>query len=119
TLLHTHTQGTRPEGLEGSRNAGPAVAGPRPLYVIEAEAATATARLRCTAATAVRAVRAVRRKERRLLFSSSGFPSFFSLPLLPTAGPTAYRDDRVRVRIRIRIKIRNEIDSGIREKIPE
>ncbi|RCI13784.1 hypothetical protein L249_8098, partial [Ophiocordyceps polyrhachis-furcata BCC 54312] len=90
TLLHTHTQGTRPEGLEGSRNAGPAVAGPRPLYVIEA-----------------------------LLFSSSGFPSFFSLPLLPTAGPTAYRDDRVRVRIRIRIKIRNEIDSGIREKIPE
>ncbi|RCI15789.1 hypothetical protein L249_3340, partial [Ophiocordyceps polyrhachis-furcata BCC 54312] len=37
TLLHT--QGTRPEGLGGSRDAGPATAGPRPLYVIEAEAA--------------------------------------------------------------------------------
>ncbi|RCI10550.1 hypothetical protein L249_4480, partial [Ophiocordyceps polyrhachis-furcata BCC 54312] len=45
----------------------------------------------------------------RLLFSSSSLPSFSSLPLLPTAGPTAYRDNRNRVRIRIRI--RNEIDS--------
>ncbi|RCI11252.1 hypothetical protein L249_7369, partial [Ophiocordyceps polyrhachis-furcata BCC 54312] len=36
----THIQGTRPEGLGGSRDAGPAVAGPRPPYVIEAEAAT-------------------------------------------------------------------------------
>ncbi|RCI12677.1 hypothetical protein L249_1000, partial [Ophiocordyceps polyrhachis-furcata BCC 54312] len=27
---HTHTQGTRPEGLGGSRDAGPAAAGPRP-----------------------------------------------------------------------------------------
>ncbi|RCI15089.1 hypothetical protein L249_7121, partial [Ophiocordyceps polyrhachis-furcata BCC 54312] len=36
----THTQGTRPEGLGGSRDAGPAVAGPRPPYVTEAEAAT-------------------------------------------------------------------------------
>ncbi|RCI10666.1 hypothetical protein L249_4235, partial [Ophiocordyceps polyrhachis-furcata BCC 54312] len=34
---HTHTQGTRPEGLGGSRDAGPAVAGPRPPYVTEAE----------------------------------------------------------------------------------
>ncbi|RCI15091.1 hypothetical protein L249_7121, partial [Ophiocordyceps polyrhachis-furcata BCC 54312] len=33
----THTQGTRPEGLGGSRDAGPAVAGPRPPYVTEAE----------------------------------------------------------------------------------
>ncbi|RCI11151.1 hypothetical protein L249_7490, partial [Ophiocordyceps polyrhachis-furcata BCC 54312] len=33
---HTHTQGTRPEGLGGSRDAGPAVAGPRPPYVTEA-----------------------------------------------------------------------------------
>ncbi|RCI15087.1 hypothetical protein L249_7121, partial [Ophiocordyceps polyrhachis-furcata BCC 54312] len=32
----THTQGTRPEGLGGSRDAGPAVAGPRPPYVTEA-----------------------------------------------------------------------------------
>ncbi|RCI13436.1 hypothetical protein L249_5637, partial [Ophiocordyceps polyrhachis-furcata BCC 54312] len=32
----THTQGTRPEGLGGLRNAGPAIAGPRPPYVIEA-----------------------------------------------------------------------------------
>ncbi|RCI11118.1 hypothetical protein L249_7423, partial [Ophiocordyceps polyrhachis-furcata BCC 54312] len=56
TLLHT--QGTRPEGLGGSRDVGPAVAGPRPPYVTESEAATATARLRRTAATAVRAVRA-------------------------------------------------------------
>ncbi|RCI11254.1 hypothetical protein L249_7369, partial [Ophiocordyceps polyrhachis-furcata BCC 54312] len=32
----THIQGTRPEGLGGSRDAGPAVAGPRPPYVIEA-----------------------------------------------------------------------------------
>ncbi|RCI11794.1 hypothetical protein L249_7425, partial [Ophiocordyceps polyrhachis-furcata BCC 54312] len=55
----THTQGTRPEGLGGSRDARPAVAGPRPPYVIEAR------RLRRIAATAVRAVRAVRRKERR------------------------------------------------------
>ncbi|RCI13635.1 hypothetical protein L249_5517, partial [Ophiocordyceps polyrhachis-furcata BCC 54312] len=37
---YTHTQGTRPEGLGGSRDAGPAVAGPRPPYVTEAEAAT-------------------------------------------------------------------------------
>ncbi|RCI11135.1 hypothetical protein L249_7447, partial [Ophiocordyceps polyrhachis-furcata BCC 54312] len=28
---------TRPEGLGGLRNAGPAVAGPRPPYVTEAE----------------------------------------------------------------------------------
>ncbi|RCI08919.1 hypothetical protein L249_5152 [Ophiocordyceps polyrhachis-furcata BCC 54312] len=51
----------------------------------------------------------------RLFFLSSGFSSFSSLPLLPTAGPTAYKDDRnrVRIRIRIRIRIRNEIDSGI------
>ncbi|RCI09946.1 hypothetical protein L249_8433, partial [Ophiocordyceps polyrhachis-furcata BCC 54312] len=34
---HTHTQGTRPEGLGGSRDAGPAAAGPRPPYVTEAE----------------------------------------------------------------------------------
>ncbi|RCI13636.1 hypothetical protein L249_5517, partial [Ophiocordyceps polyrhachis-furcata BCC 54312] len=34
---YTHTQGTRPEGLGGSRDAGPAVAGPRPPYVTEAE----------------------------------------------------------------------------------
>ncbi|RCI10497.1 hypothetical protein L249_4477, partial [Ophiocordyceps polyrhachis-furcata BCC 54312] len=27
---YTHTQGTRPEGLGGSRDAGPAAAGPRP-----------------------------------------------------------------------------------------
>ncbi|RCI13441.1 hypothetical protein L249_5632, partial [Ophiocordyceps polyrhachis-furcata BCC 54312] len=33
----THTQGTRPEGLGGSRDAGPAAAGPRPPYVTEAE----------------------------------------------------------------------------------
>ncbi|RCI11115.1 hypothetical protein L249_7423, partial [Ophiocordyceps polyrhachis-furcata BCC 54312] len=33
TLLHT--QGTRPEGLGGSRDVGPAVAGPRPPYVTE------------------------------------------------------------------------------------
>ncbi|RCI16703.1 hypothetical protein L249_2556, partial [Ophiocordyceps polyrhachis-furcata BCC 54312] len=33
---HTHTQGTRPEGLGGSRDAGPAAAGPRPPYVTEA-----------------------------------------------------------------------------------
>ncbi|RCI14254.1 hypothetical protein L249_5991, partial [Ophiocordyceps polyrhachis-furcata BCC 54312] len=33
---------TRPEGLGGSRDAGPAAAGPRPPYVTEAEAATAT-----------------------------------------------------------------------------
>ncbi|RCI15394.1 hypothetical protein L249_6615, partial [Ophiocordyceps polyrhachis-furcata BCC 54312] len=32
----THTQGTRPEGLGGLRDAGPAVAGPRPPYVTEA-----------------------------------------------------------------------------------
>ncbi|RCI13747.1 hypothetical protein L249_8313, partial [Ophiocordyceps polyrhachis-furcata BCC 54312] len=38
----------------------------------------------------------------RLLFSSSSLPSFSSLPFLPTAGPTTYRDDRNRVRIRIR-----------------
>ncbi|RCI07658.1 hypothetical protein L249_5909 [Ophiocordyceps polyrhachis-furcata BCC 54312] len=31
---------TRPEGLGGSRDVGPAVAGPRPPYVTEAEAAT-------------------------------------------------------------------------------
>ncbi|RCI14012.1 hypothetical protein L249_8131, partial [Ophiocordyceps polyrhachis-furcata BCC 54312] len=37
---YTHIQGTRPEGLGGSRDAGPAVAGPRPPYVTEAEAAT-------------------------------------------------------------------------------
>ncbi|RCI10414.1 hypothetical protein L249_4255, partial [Ophiocordyceps polyrhachis-furcata BCC 54312] len=49
-----HSYGTRPEGLRGSRDAGPAVAGPRPPYVTEAEAATATA---------VRAVQAVRGKE--------------------------------------------------------
>ncbi|RCI08550.1 hypothetical protein L249_8779, partial [Ophiocordyceps polyrhachis-furcata BCC 54312] len=61
---------TRPEGLGGSRDAGPAVAGPRPPYVTEAEAATA--RLRCTAATAIRAVQAVRRKERRV---KQGVPS--------------------------------------------
>ncbi|RCI08934.1 hypothetical protein L249_5110, partial [Ophiocordyceps polyrhachis-furcata BCC 54312] len=30
-------QGTRPEGLGGSRDAGPAVAGPRPPYVTETE----------------------------------------------------------------------------------
>ncbi|RCI07755.1 hypothetical protein L249_5744, partial [Ophiocordyceps polyrhachis-furcata BCC 54312] len=29
-------QGTRPEGLGGSRDAGPAAAGPRPPYVTEA-----------------------------------------------------------------------------------
>ncbi|RCI10686.1 hypothetical protein L249_5388, partial [Ophiocordyceps polyrhachis-furcata BCC 54312] len=111
-----HTQGTRPEGLGGSRDAGSATADPRPPYVTEAEAVTATARLRRTAATAVRAVRAVRGKERRflycfffpfrmlfstrffrLLFSSSGFLSFSSLPLFPTAGPTAYSDDRIRL----------------------
>ncbi|RCI11251.1 hypothetical protein L249_7369, partial [Ophiocordyceps polyrhachis-furcata BCC 54312] len=57
----THIQGTRPEGLGGSRDAGPAVAGPRPPR-----------RLRRTAATAVRAVRAVRRKERRV---KQGVPS--------------------------------------------
>ncbi|RCI12676.1 hypothetical protein L249_1000, partial [Ophiocordyceps polyrhachis-furcata BCC 54312] len=34
---HTHTQGTRPEGLGGSRDAGPAAAGPRPPYVTAAE----------------------------------------------------------------------------------
>ncbi|RCI10494.1 hypothetical protein L249_4477, partial [Ophiocordyceps polyrhachis-furcata BCC 54312] len=34
---YTHTQGTRPEGLGGSRDAGPAAAGPRPPYVTEAE----------------------------------------------------------------------------------
>ncbi|RCI14011.1 hypothetical protein L249_8131, partial [Ophiocordyceps polyrhachis-furcata BCC 54312] len=33
---YTHIQGTRPEGLGGSRDAGPAVAGPRPPYVTEA-----------------------------------------------------------------------------------
>ncbi|RCI10496.1 hypothetical protein L249_4477, partial [Ophiocordyceps polyrhachis-furcata BCC 54312] len=33
---YTHTQGTRPEGLGGSRDAGPAAAGPRPPYVTEA-----------------------------------------------------------------------------------
>ncbi|RCI12001.1 hypothetical protein L249_1074 [Ophiocordyceps polyrhachis-furcata BCC 54312] len=33
---HTHTQGTRPEGLGGSRDAGPAAAGPRPPYVTAA-----------------------------------------------------------------------------------
>ncbi|RCI10266.1 hypothetical protein L249_8763, partial [Ophiocordyceps polyrhachis-furcata BCC 54312] len=33
---YTHTQGTRPEGLGGSRDAGPAAADPRPPYVIEA-----------------------------------------------------------------------------------
>ncbi|RCI14481.1 hypothetical protein L249_5977, partial [Ophiocordyceps polyrhachis-furcata BCC 54312] len=32
-----HSYGTRPEGLGGSRDAGPAVAGPRPPYVTEAE----------------------------------------------------------------------------------
>ncbi|RCI10413.1 hypothetical protein L249_4255, partial [Ophiocordyceps polyrhachis-furcata BCC 54312] len=32
-----HSYGTRPEGLRGSRDAGPAVAGPRPPYVTEAE----------------------------------------------------------------------------------
>ncbi|RCI11377.1 hypothetical protein L249_7395, partial [Ophiocordyceps polyrhachis-furcata BCC 54312] len=35
TLSHTH-KATRPEGLGGSRDAGPAVAGPRPPYVTEA-----------------------------------------------------------------------------------
>ncbi|RCI13663.1 hypothetical protein L249_5510, partial [Ophiocordyceps polyrhachis-furcata BCC 54312] len=33
---YTHIQGTRPEGLGGLRNAGPAAAGPRPPYVIAA-----------------------------------------------------------------------------------
>ncbi|RCI16646.1 hypothetical protein L249_2577, partial [Ophiocordyceps polyrhachis-furcata BCC 54312] len=33
---YTHTQGTRPEGLGGSRNAGSATADPRPPYVTEA-----------------------------------------------------------------------------------
>ncbi|RCI13573.1 hypothetical protein L249_5621, partial [Ophiocordyceps polyrhachis-furcata BCC 54312] len=33
----THIQGTRPGGLGGSRDAGPAVAGPRPPYVTAAE----------------------------------------------------------------------------------
>ncbi|RCI11342.1 hypothetical protein L249_7601, partial [Ophiocordyceps polyrhachis-furcata BCC 54312] len=66
---------TRPEGLGGSRDAGPAVAGPRPPYVTEAEAATA--RLRRTAATAVRAVRANLSSS-----SSSSFPSYGPTPPL-------------------------------------
>ncbi|RCI10495.1 hypothetical protein L249_4477, partial [Ophiocordyceps polyrhachis-furcata BCC 54312] len=66
---YTHTQGTRPEGLGGSRDAGPAAAGPRPPYVTEAERhnnvgggyGTATPYSgygRTGPATAVRAVRA-------------------------------------------------------------
>ncbi|RCI14016.1 hypothetical protein L249_8135 [Ophiocordyceps polyrhachis-furcata BCC 54312] len=35
-LQRRQEQGTRPEGLGGSRDAGPAVAGPRPPYVTEA-----------------------------------------------------------------------------------
>ncbi|RCI13301.1 hypothetical protein L249_1039, partial [Ophiocordyceps polyrhachis-furcata BCC 54312] len=70
---------TRPEGLGGSRDAGPAAAGPRPPYVTEAEAATATA-----TATAVRAVRAVRGKERRKVLccvtrGDRAFPPAFRL----------------------------------------
>ncbi|RCI13434.1 hypothetical protein L249_5639, partial [Ophiocordyceps polyrhachis-furcata BCC 54312] len=106
---------TRPEGLGGSRNAGPAVAGPRPPYVTEAHG-YAVQRLRPYGPYGPYEGRNLRLRQTpsllqfpycfffpsrtlfstrffRLLFSSSGFPSFSSLPLLPTADS----DDRNRV----------------------
>ncbi|RCI14014.1 hypothetical protein L249_8131, partial [Ophiocordyceps polyrhachis-furcata BCC 54312] len=82
---YTHIQGTRPEGLGGSRDAGPAVAGPRPPYVTEAE---------------------------RHNNVGGGYAVQRLRPYGPY-GPNRVRI-RIRIRIRIRVRIRNEIDSRIR-----
>ncbi|RCI11152.1 hypothetical protein L249_7490, partial [Ophiocordyceps polyrhachis-furcata BCC 54312] len=83
---HTHTQGTRPEGLGGSRDAGPAVAGPRPPYVTEAEAATPYSGYGRTGRTG-RTKEGTIRQARRAFFSNT---ISLRVSILPSLGTGTY-----------------------------